>query len=101
MDGTSNDVGSGSGMMLISPEGHKIHCAIHFGFKASNNDAEYKALIAGLRLARELQVRNVKIFGDSQLVGVLSGCTVHHSLKSYSTIILTSKVANKGRFHKH
>ena len=55
-------------MMLISPEGHKIHCAICFGFKASNNEAEYEALIASLCLARKLQVRNVKIFSDSQLV---------------------------------
>ena len=30
-------------MMLISPEGHKIHCAIRFGFMASNNEAEYEA----------------------------------------------------------
>ena len=51
-------------MMLISPKRHKIHCAIHFGFKASNNDAEYEALIAGLHFARKLQVRNVKIFSD-------------------------------------
>ena len=55
-------------MMLISPEGHKIHYAICFGFKASNNEAEYEALIAGLRLSRELQVRNVKIFNGSQLL---------------------------------
>ena len=55
-------------MMLISPEGHKIHCAIRFGFKASNNEAKYETLIVGLHLARELQVRNVKIFSDSQLV---------------------------------
>ena len=55
-------------MTLISLGGHKIHCAICFGFKASNNKAEYKALIAGLCLARELQVCNVKNFNDSQLV---------------------------------
>ena len=54
--------------MLISPEGHKIHCAISFGFKASNNEAKYEALKAGLCLPREQQVRNVKIFSDSQLV---------------------------------
>ena len=68
MDGASNDTGSRAGMMLINLEGHKIHCAIHFGFKASNNEVEYKALIVGLRPARELQVCNVKIFSDSQLV---------------------------------
>ena len=33
-----------------------------------NNEAEHEALIAGLHLARELQVCNVKIFSDSQLV---------------------------------
>ena len=55
-------------MMLISPEGHKIHYAISFRFKVSNNEAEYEALIASLYLARELQVYNVKIFSDSQLV---------------------------------
>ena len=32
------------------------------------NEAEYEALIAGLHLARDLHVRNVKIFNDSQLV---------------------------------
>ena len=63
-----NDTGSGASMMLISPKGHKIYCAIRYGFKALNNEAEYEALIAGLHLARELQVRNVNILSDSQLV---------------------------------
>ena len=68
VDVASNDNGSGVGMMLISPEGHKIHYAICFGFNASNNETEYKALIAGLHLARELQAHNMKIFSNSQLV---------------------------------
>ena len=59
-DGASNDTGSGAGMMLISPEGQKIHCAICFGFKRLNNNAEYEALIVGLCLTHELQVCNVK-----------------------------------------
>ena len=54
MDGASNNTGPGVGMMLISPEGHKTHCALSFGFKASNNEIEYETLIAGLNLAREL-----------------------------------------------
>ena len=65
MDGASNDNGFGVGMILISPEGHKIHRVIRFGFKALNNEAKYEALIAGLHLAHELQVHNVKIFSDS------------------------------------
>ena len=51
MDGSSNEGGLGAGLILISPEGHQMHCSLRFGFKASNNEAEYKALIAGLKLA--------------------------------------------------
>ena len=65
MDGASNENGSRAGMMLINPEGHKIHCTLHFGFSASNNKAEYEALIASLRLVKELQARNLKIYSDS------------------------------------
>ena len=54
VDDAFNDTRLEANMMLISPERHKIYCAIHFGFKASNNEAEYESLIAGLRLAREL-----------------------------------------------
>ena len=68
MDGSSNNGGSGAGLILISPEGHRIHCALRFGFKASNNKAEYEALIAGLELAKEMKVKSLDIFSDSQLV---------------------------------
>ena len=50
MDGASNENGSQADMMLVSLEGHKIHCKMCFGFHASNNGAEYEALIASLRL---------------------------------------------------
>ena len=59
MDGASNDTESRDGIMLINPKGHKIHCALCFEFKASNNEVEYEALIAGLRLAKELQASNI------------------------------------------
>ena len=64
-DGSSNVSGAGAGIVLESPEAHKIHCALRFGFKASNNEAEYEALIAGLRLAKKLKVKSVEIFSDS------------------------------------
>ena len=54
--------------MLISPKEHKIHCALRFGFQASNNEAEYEALLEGLRLAKELKVSHLKVYSDSQLV---------------------------------
>ena len=68
MDDASNDTGSEVGIMLISLEGHKIHCALRFRFKASNNEAKYEAFIAELCLAKELQARNIQIYSDFQLV---------------------------------
>ena len=68
MDDASNDTGSEASIMLTSPERHKIHCPIHFGFKASKKEVKYEALIEGFHLARKLQARNVKFFSDSQLV---------------------------------
>ena len=43
-----------------------MNCALRFRFKASNNEVEYEALIAGLKLAKEIKVEN--IFSDSQFV---------------------------------
>ena len=54
--------------MLVSLERQKIHCSLHFRFPALNNKAEYEAFIAGLCLARELQVHNLKVYSDLQLV---------------------------------
>ncbi|KAM2228035.1 hypothetical protein ACFXTI_014779 [Malus domestica] len=42
--------------------------ALRFKFKASNNEAEYEALLAGLHLAKHLGVKQIDIFSDSQLV---------------------------------
>ncbi|XP_022856263.1 uncharacterized protein LOC111377401 [Olea europaea var. sylvestris] len=68
VDGSARDTSSGAGVVLISPEGHKLNSVVRFGFKATNNVAEYEALLAGLRLAREMQVKRLLISSDSQLV---------------------------------
>ena len=68
MDGLSNEGRSGAGLILVSPEGHRVHCALRFGFKASNNEAEYEALVTGLKLAKEMRVESFDIYNDSQLV---------------------------------
>ena len=60
--------GAGAGVVLVSPEGHKLSSAIHFSFKAINNDAEYEALINGLQLALEMKVEKLNMFSDSSLV---------------------------------
>ena len=66
MDGSSNNGRSIAGLILVSPEGHQIHCALKFGFKASNN--EYEALLAGLELAKKMKVESLDIFSDSHLI---------------------------------
>ena len=68
MDGASNEGGVGDGIVMTGPEGHKMYCALRFRFEASNNEAEYETLLAGLRLARELKVTHLHVFSDSQLV---------------------------------
>ena len=42
--------------------------APRFDFKASNNESEYEALIAGMAIARRLGAESIKIFSDSQLI---------------------------------
>ena len=56
VDGASNAQGSGAGLILTSPEGIDIEYALRFGFHASNNEAEYEAVIAGLNLAHSLEI---------------------------------------------
>ena len=68
VDGLSNNGGLGASLILISPEGHRMHCTLKFGFKASNNKVEYKALIAGLKLAKEMKLESLEIFSNYQLV---------------------------------
>ena len=54
--------------MLISLEEHKINCTLKISIKASNNEAEYEAILASMRLDKELKVGNLQIFSDSQIV---------------------------------
>ncbi|GKC09829.1 reverse transcriptase domain-containing protein [Tanacetum coccineum] len=67
-DGSSCVDGSGAGLILTSPEGTEFTYALRFQFTASNNEAEYEALIAGLRIAAQMGVRNVHVSVDSKLV---------------------------------
>ena len=53
-DGSVMALGSGAGVVLISPDGSKLRYAIRLHFSASNNATEYEALINGLRIAIEL-----------------------------------------------
>ncbi|GKA06070.1 reverse transcriptase domain-containing protein [Tanacetum coccineum] len=53
-DGSSYIDGSGAGLILTNLEGTKFTYALRFRFDATNNEAEYEALIAGLRIAKQI-----------------------------------------------
>ncbi|XP_027075861.2 uncharacterized protein [Coffea arabica] len=68
VDGSSNGDGYGAGLLLEGPQGEVCSYALRFGFPATNNEDEYKALIAGLQLARRLGAQQIHVRSDSQQV---------------------------------
>ena len=64
----TNAQGSGAGLILTSPDGIDIEYALIFGFRASNNEAEYEAVIVGLNVAHSMEVDQLEVCNDSQLV---------------------------------
>jgi ribonuclease HI len=60
--------GAGAGLLFISPLGKHLRYVLRLHFPASNNVAEYEALVNGLCIAIELGVRCLNARGDSQLV---------------------------------
>jgi ribonuclease HI len=67
-DGSSTSMGAGVGISLRDPKGLELDYSIKLGFDATNNVAEYEALIIGMRIAAELGARNMIAYTDSQLV---------------------------------
>ena len=68
MDGSFSEHRAGARVLLISLERHKIPYALRFGFKVTNNEAKYEALLARLCLAREVKEERLIVSRDSQLM---------------------------------
>nr|KYP35830.1 hypothetical protein KK1_043107 [Cajanus cajan] len=68
MDGASNLEGSGAGIVLEGPGGILLEKSLRFEFRASNNQAEYEALLAGMVLAKEIGATSLSARSDSQLI---------------------------------
>ena len=68
VDGAANAQGSGARLILTSPEGIDIKYALRFGFRASNNEAEYEAVIVGLNLVHSMKVDQLEVCSNSQFV---------------------------------
>ncbi|KAL0355521.1 UNVERIFIED_CONTAM: hypothetical protein Sradi_3999000 [Sesamum radiatum] len=65
IDGSSTTQGSGADIVITTPQGEDLEFAIKFDFKASNNEAEYKALVIGMRMAHEAGARHLLAYSDS------------------------------------
>ena len=55
-------------MVIQTPEWDKIECMIRLDFPTTNNEAEYKALVAGLDLAKATGAENIIVHCDSQVI---------------------------------
>ncbi|XP_074328176.1 uncharacterized protein LOC141666089 [Apium graveolens] len=96
VDGSSTADSAGAGIILISPGGFKVQQALKFEFPATNNVAKYEALIAGLRLATDLEAEIIDIFGDSQLVSKqISGEFKIHNEKMTQYLAKTQELLKK------
>ena len=68
MNESSNIQASGASIVLHSPKRDKIECIVCLDFPTTNNETEYKALVAGLDLAKAVRATSVVIHYDSQVV---------------------------------
>ena len=68
VDGASSALGAEAGIVVIITEGIKLEHSFKLGFKAFNNEAEYKALLVGLRVVSNLGAKEVEVYSNSRLV---------------------------------
>ena len=68
VDGASNAMGVGAGIVIATPEGIRLEHSFRLGFRASNNEAEYEALLAGLRTVLGMGARDVEAYSNLRLV---------------------------------
>jgi hypothetical protein len=69
IDGSKWVSGAGAGVVLVSPQGDKMCYILHMRFtNPSNNEAEYEAVLHGMRMAKACGATRIKIHGDSNLI---------------------------------
>ncbi|XP_021746678.1 uncharacterized protein LOC110712521 [Chenopodium quinoa] len=68
VDGSATSIGSGAGIVITSPDGQVFEYAVKFKFKATNNEAEYEAAVAGIQLSIAVEAKRLVLTTDSQLL---------------------------------
>ena len=67
-DGSLKLGGAGAGVLIISLDGKQLKYVLHILWPATNNEAEYEALLHGLRVAVSLSIKRLLIYGNSSVV---------------------------------
>jgi ribonuclease HI len=67
-DGSKIIHGLGAGIVLTSPKNDQLRYVLQIHFAASNNVAEYEALVHGLKVSKDIGICRIMCFDDSDLV---------------------------------
>src|SRR3954469_1835248 len=78
-DGSKREAGAGAGVILTSPQGDKMQYILWMKSRAFNNEAEYEALIHGMKMAKICGATRLVIYGDSNIVvqQTMNECDAH------------------------
>jgi hypothetical protein len=78
-DGSKSQEGSGVGCILIDPKGKRHFMSCRLEFECTNNIVEYEALVQGLKKAMDLNIKELKVFGVSEIIVRQVRNTIHHN----------------------
>jgi ribonuclease HI len=67
-DGASSKEGACAGVIFVSPSQETIYLSYKLEFETTNNVAEYEALVLGLRVAKDMGIEELLVFGDVELI---------------------------------
>jgi ribonuclease HI len=91
-DGSVMKSGAGAGLLFISPLGEHMRYVVCLHFPASNNMVEYEALLCGLQIAIETDIKRLDVRGDSLLVihQVMKNASCHdEKMEAYYNVVRT------------
>jgi len=67
-DGENSKEGNGARVLLVSLEGGLIPLSFKLEFEATNNVVEYEEFLLGLKMAKNMNIECLMVYGDSELV---------------------------------
>lgn len=68
VDGSTTNQASRARITITAPGGEELEYTIRFGFKATNNEAEYDVLVNGFKIAHSLRARHIRVRSDFKLI---------------------------------